>query len=70
MAVIPDPFEEFLRFNTFDPVLSCWIDIGQDENIRIIKGRQKILETVSGFGYTDGVERPPRSSSPNLFARP
>ena len=64
MSVIPDPFVELLRLHPFDPILTCRVDIGQDENVRIIKRGQKIMKQRLGSGIPVGLEDDDDSSLP------
>src|SRR3990172_2891464 len=64
MPVFPEPFEERLGFHSFDTVLSCRVDIGQDKDVGIVKSGQKILEESLGPRVTVGLENRHDSSIP------
>lgn len=44
MAVLPEPFKEGFRFHAFYSILSCGVDLREDEDVGVIKCREKILE--------------------------
>ena len=56
MTVFPNTFEECLCLHSFDPILSCRVDIGEDEDIRIVKSSQKIMKKGLGSGITMGLK--------------
>ncbi len=44
MAVFTESLKQSFRFHAFYPIFSCRVDIGEDEDVGVVKSSEKIFE--------------------------